>query len=204
MKPRCEKCGANHEADGCVTEVLIAKCCNCEGDHPSTDRNCPKRAEFVQMRRAAAAKRAPPFNLNPANFPAIQPLIPRFKVPNLQPLPLGHKQGSKNNQGQNQNSGSQGQNRAAGSSQGQNQAAGSSKGQNQSSGGQLPPGFLTFAQVADHQQPAAEGDAENELYTASELMVLLKGIINLLGKCKTKTEQHLALCEYAAQYIYGL
>lgn len=194
MNPRCDKCGAKHDADECVTDVIVPKRCNCNGDHRSTDRNCPKRAEFVQMRRAAAAKRSPPakksqFTLNQENFPEFQPPAPRYKVPVLQPLPLDPKR-PRNPQQLTLNSDIRVQNQPAGSSQGQTQPLGS----------QLPPGFRTFAQVTQDQPPA---EAAEDLYTASELFGLFKGLMEKLESCKTKKEQHLALCEYTLHVLYG-
>lgn len=86
---RCSNCGENHEQEQCPTKLLVAKCCNCGGDHPSTDRACPKRAEFIQLRRNVANRknqgRSTVALNNQANFPALQQ---RHVVPNLAPLPL--------------------------------------------------------------------------------------------------------------------
>lgn len=66
------------------------KCLNCNGEHSSTDRKCPKRAEFVKFRQQATTKNQPNRRKNPPaligqNFP---PLPLRHPVPNLTPLPL--------------------------------------------------------------------------------------------------------------------
>lgn len=202
MNPRCEKCGANHDAEGCVTDVLIAKCCNCDGDHPSTDRNCPKRAEFIQMRRAAAARRAPQSKQkdaapNPADFPQFQPPRPRFVVPNLQPLPLNHIPG----RGQKQNPGAS-LNPTPSTSQ--NQAPGTN---HKAEGRPIPPGFRSFAQVTNQSPNAAAGapsdNPEDGLYTANELFALFQGLIQRLQGLKTQKEQFDAVCKYTLEVYYG-
>lgn len=89
LASRCPNCGENHDQAQCAAEILVAKCCNCGGDHPSTDRACPKRAEFIQFRKNVAARknngRPKPTPINQESFPA---LPNRNRVPNLEPIPL--------------------------------------------------------------------------------------------------------------------
>lgn len=95
LATRCANCGENHEQEQCATELLVAKCCNCGGDHPSTDRSCPKRAEFIQFRKNVAARKnngrpkVPP--MNQASFP---PLPNRNNIPNIEPLPFPGRRGN--------------------------------------------------------------------------------------------------------------
>lgn len=89
LKRRCAKCGGEHITSQCIQDSL-GKCLNCNGEHSSTDRKCPKRAEFVKIRQQATTKNQPnrrkaPPALVEQNFP---PLQPRRPVPNLAPLPL--------------------------------------------------------------------------------------------------------------------
>ena len=90
LKRRCAKCGGDeHITSQCIQDSLV-KCLNCDGEHSSTDRKCPKRAEFVKIRQQATTKNQPnrrktPPALVEQNFP---PLQPRHSVPNLAPLPL--------------------------------------------------------------------------------------------------------------------
>lgn len=69
MPPRCAHCGEGHETKSCPTtktavenastdnngpvEVpLPAKCCNCDTvGHFATDPNCPRRMQYIKMRR---------------------------------------------------------------------------------------------------------------------------------------------------------
>lgn len=90
LKRRCAKCGGDeHITSECMQDSLV-KCLNCNGEHSSTDRKCPKRAEFVKFRQQATTKNQPNRRKNPPalveqNFP---PLPPRHPVPDLKPLPL--------------------------------------------------------------------------------------------------------------------
>ena len=41
IHPCCGLCASLHETDGCTTPKRLAKCANCQGPHPSFDRDCP-------------------------------------------------------------------------------------------------------------------------------------------------------------------
>jgi len=53
MKPKCSTCGLEHYPNECNSPVQ--KCANCKGDHLATDFNCPKRQEFLEMRKRMAS-----------------------------------------------------------------------------------------------------------------------------------------------------
>lgn len=76
----CRKCGDQHDADSCSTE--IEKCANCLGSHRADDEKCPKKMAFVQMRHKLSTaqrsnyKKKADFHHNLANFPPL-PAAPR-------------------------------------------------------------------------------------------------------------------------------
>lgn len=79
MGRRCIDCGEHHTADRCNMEP--PKCANCEGGHLASSKECPKRAEFIAMRKKSAINNQPKRRkaapvLNEANFPALQPQRP--------------------------------------------------------------------------------------------------------------------------------
>lgn len=53
LKPKCPTCGLGHYLIDCNSPVQ--KCANCKGDHLATDSNCPKRHEFLEMRKRMAS-----------------------------------------------------------------------------------------------------------------------------------------------------
>lgn len=74
LNPRCCYCGLAHLAENCNSP--IHKCANCKGDHPSTSVDCPKRKQFIEMRKKLAsannnksAKPTPAPRNNLQNFP---------------------------------------------------------------------------------------------------------------------------------------
>lgn len=77
LKIKCSNCGLNHISENCNSPVI--KCANCKGDHNSTAQNCPKRKEFMDMRRRLATsnnkkktvKPTPAPRMNLKNFPEI-------------------------------------------------------------------------------------------------------------------------------------
>lgn len=78
MSPRCASCGKSHSTNECPPNEgpAEAKCANCGGGHHGTDRKCPKREEFKQIRKQAATinqqnrkQRMPVFQ--EADFPAL-------------------------------------------------------------------------------------------------------------------------------------
>lgn len=81
MKPRCSFCSQAHATVDCLLEGSIKyKCVNCNGNHRGSDRKCPKREEYREIRKKASTinqqgrkrERVPPPAINIANFPALQ------------------------------------------------------------------------------------------------------------------------------------
>lgn len=84
MYSRCNRCGATHPTDECEQDATsMPRCANCQGQHPATDRSCPKRAEFLQIRKQASSIN------QPGRKP---PKLPEY-TPESFP-PLGRKQGA--------------------------------------------------------------------------------------------------------------
>lgn len=91
MVSRCIKCGKTHVPGACVLlDEADPVCANCGADHEATNKNCPKRAEFIAIRKRASTQNQPghkkPPVVNVLNFPAIPkprpiPLLPPL-VPN--------------------------------------------------------------------------------------------------------------------------
>lgn len=78
LKIKCSNCGLEHASENCNSPVI--KCANCQGDHNSTSPTCPKRQEFMDMRKRLATssnKKAvksapvPAPRMNLKNFPEI-------------------------------------------------------------------------------------------------------------------------------------
>ena len=92
MIPRCDKCAGAHRSSTCLQpDDSEPKCANCDQNHRATSRSCPKRAEFIRIRKAASTAnqngrhRKPPPAHTPDQFP---PIRTRHVVPVLEPLPL--------------------------------------------------------------------------------------------------------------------
>lgn len=172
LKRRCAKCGTDaHITSQCIQDSLV-KCLNCNGEHSSTDRKCPKRAEFVKIRQQASTKNQPQRRRTPPalveqNFP---PLQPRRQVPNLAPLPLDPRKRAEMNQPR------------PGSSQEPRPS---------------PPGFSQEPRPT--QEPAVEENG-NDLYTSTELLNIFKQMSAALRGCKTKTQQIEVLTSFVIQY----
>lgn len=90
MASRCSTCGGNHQNEACdQMEESQPKCANCGEKHRATDKNCPKRAEFLVIRQRASTKNQPrktvaPPPLTSAHFPQIPK--PQRSIPVLPPL----------------------------------------------------------------------------------------------------------------------
>lgn len=83
LKSRCNNCGAAHTTENCPEkEKPSKKCANCNGAHPATDRSCPKRAEYVNIRKQAT-------NSNQPGRKPIKkvPPAPEFNTREFPPLP---------------------------------------------------------------------------------------------------------------------
>lgn len=76
LKIKCSNCGLDHSFENCNSPVT--KCANCKGDHNSISPNCPKRKEFMDMRKRLASsndkktvKPTPAPRMNLKNFPVM-------------------------------------------------------------------------------------------------------------------------------------
>jgi hypothetical protein len=47
--PKCGRCTDMHETESCPTDRVTARCSNCNGQHPTYDRDCPKFREKCQQ-----------------------------------------------------------------------------------------------------------------------------------------------------------
>lgn len=79
MARRCVDCGGYHQTERCNAEQ--PKCANCNGEHQAKSKDCPKRTEFIAVRKRASTKHQPnrgpaPPALNTMNFPPLQPQRP--------------------------------------------------------------------------------------------------------------------------------
>lgn len=90
LKIKCSNCGLDHTSENCNSPVI--KCANCKGDHNSTSQNCPKRQEFMDMRKRLATsnnkktvKPTPAPRMNLKNFPEMNK--PSSKNSNSAPDP---------------------------------------------------------------------------------------------------------------------
>lgn len=161
LKPRCNSCGETHVTDKCQTKDATTKrCANCGGNHPATDRNCPKRAEYIRIRQQATVKNQPGRRTTKAtpsapaltqeNFPALPnssvtpPGAPKFEHPLT------------NNTGTNQR--------------------------------RLDP-RIRAATYAHPQSSSTEGSQEEVLYSSAELWTIFTEFRGRLLRCKTKSDQ---------------
>lgn len=72
MYSRCNRCGDAHHTDECEQEATVKlRCANCQGQHQATDRSCPKRAEFLQIRKKASTTNQP--GRKPTKLPEYSP-----------------------------------------------------------------------------------------------------------------------------------
>lgn len=77
MKPKCNYCKVDHDGMDCPLKEDETKhvCSNCNGNHPTNSRVCPRRAEYVRMkqniqdRNFVKQKRYVSFKLNDKEFP---------------------------------------------------------------------------------------------------------------------------------------
>lgn len=74
MRSRCSKCGENHRSASCEVEAVVA-CLNCGQNHSSMSRTCPKRNEFINIRKTVAQRTRPKpkkeINIIGENFPEL-------------------------------------------------------------------------------------------------------------------------------------
>ena len=70
IKSRCMKCAGPHRTVDClVEEAEQIKCLNCDKEHATNSRSCPKRAEFIKIRSEIANRQ------RPSNRKSVQPSV---------------------------------------------------------------------------------------------------------------------------------
>lgn len=164
LKARCNICTLGHITDSCPSkdaDDIEIKCVNCGGSHRSTDRACPKRNEYKNIRKQACSTnqpsrrrdRAPPPDLGdfpPIDSGNIQPVPqPRWHIPppsqtqGVRIIPPGP-----------------------------------------------PPGFqkpISYRENAPHENRST--DATPLLYTAADLQRILNEMCDKLQQCSSRLEQ---------------
>lgn len=97
MKPRCSNCSQTHSTADCLLEGAIEyKCANCNGNHRGTDRKCPKREQYKEIRKKASTTNqhgrksdtVPPPAVNLQNFPALPSRAPKRSTTPPPPNPV--------------------------------------------------------------------------------------------------------------------
>lgn len=186
MASRCRKCGQTHASDACeLMETADPVCANCGAGHQATSKTCPKRAEFIAIRKRASIGNQPGRRMVPENnlehFPAI---TPRRPVTVLPPLPLNNRM------------------TAAAASVPSNAGAPSYANVTASSQRPTPPGLSersTPAAGISFNRAAAD-DAVTELLTTEEFVHLLAEAFVALRTCKTRAEQLQAAVSILTKY----
>lgn len=97
LMPRCNVCSANHPSSECdAMEEADPLCANCGGKHRASCRKCPKRAEFIRIRKSASTGNQPHRGRAPAvtesNFPELVHKNQRNtgnQPPSSEPSPTG-------------------------------------------------------------------------------------------------------------------
>lgn len=54
LQPRCPNCGEEHNITDCKSETI--KCCNCNGNHQATNKDCSARINFIAMKQNLSRK----------------------------------------------------------------------------------------------------------------------------------------------------
>lgn len=93
LKPRCNICAHPHITADCPHEDVAAyKCVNCGSGHKASDKICPKREAYKQIRKNAATRNLPgrraPENqqlFRQDEFPALQQNSNQRQQPNVTP-----------------------------------------------------------------------------------------------------------------------
>ena len=185
MLSRCGKCAEQHATEECqqMDEGTALKCVNCGGNHEGSNRTCPKRAEFIEIRRRASTRtqlgrqRRPPPPMTDEHFPVL-----RHQVPNLPPLQPNRRQTHPLTSVGHQ---SLVQPRlAAAAAELPAQPAGPSAWANPRST-TTPPGWGNTGVSAPINQPSKDGD----LYTMEQMAEYVRDLLRQMRTCRTREEQ---------------
>lgn len=65
------------------------------------------------------------------------------------------------------------------------------------------PNSSTFYTQQNHSRTFGNKSTENDLFTTSELMIIVKEILTNLSNCHTKADQFQAIAEIACKHLYG-
>lgn len=93
MAIRCLRCGISHEENSCqLLKSADPVCANCGDAHLATSKDCPKRAEFIAIRKKASTSKQPGRRRTPqSNETNVPPVFNRRPIPVLAPLPLPNR-----------------------------------------------------------------------------------------------------------------
>lgn len=106
LKTVCRICGESHKDTDCAHLTsfeegiyVSVKCHNCNGNHASNSLMCPKRAEFIEMRKTISRRSNPPRSKKHRNNPLDHPNLSADQFPPLReprrfnstPAPWAHQ-----------------------------------------------------------------------------------------------------------------
>lgn len=178
MHPRCGKCAERHSTDDCqhMEEGSDPKCANCGANHEGNSRNCPKRAEYMDIRKKASSRnqrgreRRPPPPMTEQHFPSL-----RYNVPNLPPLQPNQRQATRPPPPSVQPRLAA----AAAAPTKPSTTAWGSPGPSVS-----PPGW---GNIENKLPPTS--DVDDELYTPEQMMEFVRNMYRALHGCRSKEQQ---------------
>lgn len=196
LKSRCNICAQGHPTDSCPVEGAVAyKCVNCGGAHRSSDRNCPKRDEYKQIRKQASTTNQPGRKrdreplFDPEDFPDLCPgnrIQPDATAHQNRWLPPPtHSQAA--------------QRRFLPPNRQQDHRPQAQR----TTSPECPPGFRRPSQPCDQtsrEHCSAEGSPR--LYTAADLQHILNEMCDKLQQCNTRLEQVRVIGNLVLTYGY--
>lgn len=197
LKPRCNICAHPHLSSDCLHEEVVAfKCVNCGGAHKASDKICPKREHYKQIRKDAATRnlpgrRAPDDRqlFSQEDFPAIHPAINQHQQ---QPVPPSWpRQGVANAASDTRHRPSVNHH--------QHRPAPSWNGHSQRSTSPKAPPRSTEPQVSANT-PSGATDESPPLYSPEELVRIFLDMSDKLKRCRSRHEQVETLGVFLIQY----
>lgn len=194
LQTKCSLCGEQHNATDCIhlnqyeEGIYVSiKCCNCNGNHPSTSPICPKRNDFIKMRQNLSRKannnkqRRKNSNHkldydNSQHYPQLRPTRSAQHSHQQQYTHTGPPQQNNPHLAQ------------------------------QSSTLRSPPLHTSrapwFNSPQSPQAPTTTTSTD-ELFTPGELLQLSQEMLSSLRGCKNKFEQFQIITELSIKYLYG-